>query len=215
MPWLPHLTDIQKRQTAPNRPKVGPVVLPKALSSLAGLLAHLLSIHASFCCCYFWRSVCPCVWWVCQSVLFVLLCLLMLLPACLCVCSSVSVCLPWMPALLCVLWMHCLLKQQPTSAEFSLVQHIMQGVQLIKHLAAAMLPTKSVCLLSHTFTGVGDSSPASAERQPGSEPPQEASTSGRSEADSAGAPAQIGIIMGSDSDLKTMAAAEEVRPCLI
>ena len=38
----------------------------------------------------------------------------------------------------------------------------------------------------------------------------EASTSGRSDADSAAGPAQIGIIMGSDSDLKTMAAAEEV-----
>lgn len=62
--------------------------------------------------------------------------------------------------------------------------------------------------------GVVDSSPASAERQPESEPPQEASTSGRSEAGSAGGPAQIGIIMGSDSDLTTMAAAEEVRACL-
>lgn len=77
---------------------------------------------------------------------------------------------------------------------------------------AAMFHTK--CILSHTSTGAGDSSPVPAERQPGSEPPQEASTSGRSEADSTGAPAQIGIIMGSDSDLKTMAAAEEVRACL-
>ena len=152
MPWLPHLTDIQKRQTAPNRPKVGPVVLPKALSSLAGLLAHLLSIHASFCCCYFRRSVCPCVWWVCQSVLLVLLCLLMLLPACLCVCSSVSVCLPWMPVLLCVLWMHCLLKQQPISADFSLVQHIMQGVQLIQASGSCNAPHKiSLRTISHLY----------------------------------------------------------------
>lgn len=77
-----------------------------------------------------------------------------------------------------------------------------------------MLHTDLVCILSHAFIGAEDSSPASAERESGSEPPQEASTSGRSEADSAGAPAQIGIIMGSDSDLKTMAAAEEVRHCL-
>lgn len=77
-----------------------------------------------------------------------------------------------------------------------------------------MLHTTSFLVLSHTFTGVGDSAPVPAERQPGSEAPQEASTSGRFEADSAGVPAQIGIIMGSDSDLKTMAAAEEVRACL-
>ena len=43
----------------------------------------------------------------------------------------------------------------------------------------------------------------------------EASTSGRSDADSAGGPAKIGIIMGSDSDLKTMAAAEEVSKLLL
>ena len=38
-----------------------------------------------------------------------------------------------------------------------------------------------------------------------------ASTSGRQEPDPWSGPAQIGIIMGSDSDLKTMAAAEEVN----
>lgn len=69
----------------------------------------------------------------------------------------------------------------------------------------------------HMLAGASGLPPASVERQSGSEPLQEASTSGRADsvADSAGAPAQIGIIMGSDSDLKTMAAAEEVRGCLV
>lgn len=40
-----------------------------------------------------------------------------------------------------------------------------------------------------------------------------ASPSGQQEAESLSGPAQIGIIMGSDSDLKTMAAAEEVTDC--
>ena len=53
-------------------------------------------------------------------------------------------------------------------------------------------------------------SSASSSTHSGSGSAPEASTSGRSDAESAQGPAQIGIIMGSDSDLTTMTAAEEV-----
>lgn len=49
--------------------------------------------------------------------------------------------------------------------------------------------------------------PAEAEDQP------EASTSGQEEGGRTRGDPQIGIIMGSDSDLNTMAAAEEVCHC--
>ncbi|KAA6420039.1 MAG: phosphoribosylaminoimidazole chloroplastic-like [Trebouxia sp. A1-2] len=50
----------------------------------------------------------------------------------------------------------------------------------------------------------------STERVPDGESQPQASSSGRPESDTLSGPPQIGIIMGSDSDLKTMVAAEEV-----
>ena len=46
-----------------------------------------------------------------------------------------------------------------------------------------------------------------------SEPGEDPSSSGGQEASVAKGPPQIGVIMGSDSDLKTMQAAEEVTHC--
>jgi len=53
----------------------------------------------------------------------------------------------------------------------------------------------------------------STERVPDGEPQPLASSSGRPESEALSGPPQIGIIMGSDSDLKTMVAAEEVTHC--
>ena len=53
-----------------------------------------------------------------------------------------------------------------------------------------------------------DSDPAAV-----SEPGEDPSSSGGQEASVARGPPQIGVIMGSDSDLKTMQAAEEVTHC--
>lgn len=53
----------------------------------------------------------------------------------------------------------------------------------------------------------------STERVPDGESQPQASSSGRPESDTLSGPPQIGIIMGSDSDLKTMVAAEEVTTC--
>lgn len=51
------------------------------------------------------------------------------------------------------------------------------------------------------------------ESVPDGGPQPVASPSGQQEGEVLSGPAQIGIIMGSDSDLKTMAAAEEVIDC--
>ncbi len=53
----------------------------------------------------------------------------------------------------------------------------------------------------------------STERIPDGEAQPLASSSGRPESEALSGPPQIGIIMGSDSDLKTMVAAEEVTHC--
>ena len=53
----------------------------------------------------------------------------------------------------------------------------------------------------------------STERVPDGEPQPLASSSGRPESEALSGPPQIGIVMGSDSDLKTMVAAEEVTHC--
>ena len=53
----------------------------------------------------------------------------------------------------------------------------------------------------------------STERVSDGEPQPLASSSGRPESEALSGPPQIGIIMGSDSDLKTMVAAEEVTHC--
>ena len=53
----------------------------------------------------------------------------------------------------------------------------------------------------------------STEHVPDGDPQPLASSSGRSESEALSGPPQIGIIMGSDSDLKTMVAAEEVTHC--
>lgn len=58
--------------------------------------------------------------------------------------------------------------------------------------------------------GAASTAAGSTERAPDGEPQPLASSSGRSESESLSGPPQIGIIMGSDSDLKTMVAAEEV-----
>ncbi len=74
--------------------------------------------------------------------------------------------------------------------------------------------TVSILSLSSHNCGVraGQVVTTSSSRPADVEPQLAASSSGRQEANHVKGPAQIGIIMGSDSDLKTMAAAEEVRP---
>lgn len=98
-----------------------------------------------------------------------------------------------------------------------------QGQECLSHevayLCSAFLHKLSDDLLAKSESCVvagqhGEAATAgSTDRVPDGEPQPLASSSGRPGSEALSGPPQIGIIMGSDSDLKTMVAAEEVTNC--